>query len=141
MTRLTLSQQLTTLQEQLATTNSLLMVEQDGATRLREQLLRGQKDLEAAHSELATLRDAAKAHEAIVKELASTKGSNTYNNQRADKAEGELEQCHAVLDGVEGAPGRDYESTVGSYTSAKTRNVVTRLAGAFLSIAKTGGVK
>jgi hypothetical protein len=37
-----------------------------------------------------------------------------------------------VLDSVEGAPLRDYEGEYGR----KQRNVVTRLAGAFLAIAQ-----
>lgn len=63
----------------------------------------------------------------------------TYSNEAKAKAENELEQAHAVLDGIEGAPSREYESG-GSYSTKLQRSVVTRLAGTFVAIARGQGV-
>lgn len=73
----------------------------------------------------------------LTKERDDAKNMQTYYSASATKAENELEQAHAVLDGVDGAPAREYEMEYGK----GQRNVVTRLAGAFLAIAKNGGAK
>lgn len=72
--------------------------------------------------------------EELEKKLKDAESMRAYNNTRADKAENELEQAHAVLDSVDGAPPREYDVEYGR----GQRNVVTRLAGAFLAIARKG---
>jgi hypothetical protein len=76
----------------------------------------------------------------MARERDDKKSSYEYRDKAADRAEAEIEQAHAVLDGVEGAPSREYEVGDG-YNSKRQRNVVTRLAGAFLAITKSGGAK
>lgn len=84
-----------------------------------------------------TIRTQAAKIEELEKKLKEKTSSYDYKSQELQKAEGELEQAHAVLDGVSGAPSREYEQVM-SYggTSTHKRNVVTRLAGAFLAIAQ-----
>lgn len=74
------------------------------------------------------------------KKLKEKEDSSRWMNEARTKAENELEQAHAVLDSIPGAPSRTYEDKSSSYASEKSRNVVTRLAGAFLAIAR-GDVK
>jgi len=139
MARLTLSEQvnaqasriaeltadLHAVSQELATTQGSLSAQAADAQRMRALL-----------DEVPKLReDLAK----LTKERDDAKRTYEYRDKAADKAEGEIEQAHAVLDGVEGAPTRDYELE-GSY-GKRQRNVVTRLAGAFLAIAKNGGTK
>lgn len=137
MARLTLSEQLSAAQETIAKL-------QAEAAQDKHLLTQCTGSLELLRSQLAALRDdAGKLAEtreklaAVEKELATSKSSCTYVTSERTRAEGELEQAHAVLDGVEGAPARDYEMEYGK----GKRNVVTRLAGAFLAIAKNGGAK
>lgn len=115
--------QLHSTQQQLATTEGNLSVQIGEAQRLRAQL-----------EELPGLREQITK---LTKERDDAKSSNTYHSAEATKASYELEQAHAVLDGVEGAPPREYDMEYGK----GRRNVVTRLAGAFLAIAKNGGAK
>lgn len=132
MARLTLSEQvnkqaseISQLSEQLrqaGETNAHYL-----ATTERQQLeivaLRKQVE------ELPTLRsDLEKTKEA----LKSKESSYGYCTSERERLESEVEQAHAMLDGVEGAPGREYEGEYGK----RRRNVVARLAGAFLAIAK-----
>lgn len=137
MARLTLSEQvnaqastiaeltarLHSTQQELATTQGNLAAQIAETQRLRE--LTG--DLPGLREQVAKL----------TKERDDAKNMQTYYSNNADKASNELEQAHAVLDGVDGAPARKYEADYGS----GQRNVVTRLAGAFLAIAKNGGAK
>lgn len=137
MARLTLAEQLREAQQALSeqqNSNGLLTAELQNALAENGQL---KADLNRLRSTDAALSDSKAELEKLKKELEQSKNSYTYANTRAEKVESELEQCHAVLDGVDGAPARDYDGDYGK----KQRGVVTRLAGAFLSIAKTGGVK
>lgn len=74
------------------------------------------------------------------KKLKEKDDSKRWSDDLRTKAESELEQAHAVLDSVPDAPARTYEDKTSSYSSEKHRNVVTRLAGAFLAITR-GDVK
>lgn len=137
MARLTLAEQLQAAQQALAeqqNSNVLLMAELRNAIAEVSQLKADNNRLKIETSQLAAAKEEL---EKAKKELESAKSSYTYANSRVDRAEGELEQCHAVLDGVDGAPAREYDGDYGK----KQRGVVTRLAGAFLAIAKTGGIK
>jgi chromosome segregation ATPase len=137
MARLTLAEQLNTLQEKLDSVQAehqqlnmhyAAMLEQNRQDAMAKRDLQIRIDLMTT-----TVAD----FEKLKKELDSSKSSNNYSNTRAEKVESELEQAHAVLDGVDGAPAREYEMEYGK----GRRNIVTRLAGAFLAIAKNGGVK
>lgn len=137
MPRLTLSEQVNAQASQIAELTAQL-------TAAKESAASNLANAEILHKEVLDLRkrlgDAAiisQNLEKLEKDLATSKSSVTYHSNRADKAEAEIEQAHAVLDGVDGAPAREYEGAYGKLS----RNIVTRLAGAFLVIAKTGGVK
>ena len=137
MARLTLAEQLREAQQALAeqqNSNGLLTAELRNMAAEHSTMLAENNQLRVTAGQLTLVKEEL---EKVRKELDSTKNSYTYANNRAEKAEAELEQCHAVLDGVDGAPAREYDGDYGK----KYRGVVTRLAGAFLSIAKTGGVK
>lgn len=108
---------------------------------LRSRAFIKERELEIARAEAERLREQLTSlpdlREQVVKmakELDSAKNIQKWSNERARNAENELEQAHAVLDGVSGAPSREYEQEYGK----GTRNVVTRLAGAFLAIAQKG---
>lgn len=136
MSRLTLSEQVNAqasriaeltaelhdAKEIIAECRSTVAVERAEISRLRQ----GQEALEKLKEELARL----------TKELETSKSSYAYRDRAADKAEADVEQAHAVLDSVEGAPSREYERRDG-YGSHQ-RNIATRLAGAFLAIARKG---
>lgn len=81
------------------------------------------------------LADALAEVEKLKKELETSKNSERYQREANSKSENELEQAHAVLDSVAGAPAREYDGEYGK----RHRNVVTRLAGAFLAIAQSNG--
>lgn len=100
--------------------NAVFRAASSEVARLREQL-----------AEMAELRDQVTK---LTKERDDSKNSCKWSDERARNAENELEQAHAVLDGVQGAPTREYEQEYGR----GRRNVVTRLAGAFLAIAQKG---
>jgi chromosome segregation ATPase len=121
----TVTAQLHSTQQQLATTEGNLNAQIGEAQRLRAQL----EDLPALREQVIKL----------TKERDDAKSSVTYHSAEATKAANEIEQAHAVLDGVDGAPPRSYRPDDSSYD--RQRNVVTRLAGAFLAIAKNGGAK
>lgn len=137
MARLTLQHQLIDSQRKLEDLQQLCANVQSERRSLIEQCNDLLKTAENQQTEIVRLRDQVGDVEKLKKELESAKNMQNYYSANASKAENELEQCHAVLDGVEGAPARTYEGRHGDLS----RNVVTRLAGAFLSIAKTGGVK
>lgn len=139
MARLTLSEQVNAQASQIATlTAELTTAKETIASHLRANELQ-QTEIVRLREMLQGAREAQARVEELTKTLAQAESMKSYHNSRADKADAELEQAHAVLDGVEGAPPRDYERPDG-YGKAQ-RNVVTRLAGAFLAIAKTGGAK
>jgi predicted RNase H-like nuclease (RuvC/YqgF family) len=73
--------------------------------------------------------------EDLQKKLKNAESNSTYWQGISNGHSSELDQAHAVLDSVEGAPSRTYEVPSSYGSNTKERNVVTRLAGAFLSIA------
>jgi chromosome segregation ATPase len=126
MTRLTLSEQLK------SHTEALTILQAENAALKAEVAIKSAAaaDADKARAKITELTEAlAKAEKA----LESEKGTRKYNEERASKAESEIEQAHAVLDSVEGAPAREYEQQYGK----GYRNVVTRLAGAFMAIARS----
>jgi len=137
MARLTLQQQLVEMQQKLENLQQLyanIQSERNGLITQRNDLL---QSTENQRVEIIRLRDQVGDIEKLKKELESAKNMQNHYSAQATRADNELEQCHAVLDGVDGAPAREYDGEYGK----KQRTVVTRLAGAFLSIAKTSGVK
>lgn len=127
MARLTLSEQVNALLSEKAELTAKLAAD---AT-----LIQSYRDTQARlNVELDTLRDLPKRVEELEKELKSAKSMREVYEKSSNKAESEIEQAHAVLDGVKGAPSREYD---GSYGKMQ-RSVVTRLAGAFLVIAQNG---
>ena len=137
MARLTLQQQLVDTQQKLENLQQAyanLQSERNSLVEQRNNLL---KTAETQQIEIVRLREQVGDVEKLKKELESAKNMQNHYSAQASRAESELEQCHAVLDGVDGAPAREYDGEYGK----KQRTVVTRLAGAFLSIAKTGGAK
>lgn len=135
--RLTLTEQVTLQEEQITKLrDELRQVREINAVRLStiENL---QTEAAGLRSKLRQEGELAAELEKVKAALASKESSYTYAMTEKNKAEAEIEQAHAVLDGVDGAPSRDYEGEYGK----RHRNVVTRLAGAFLAIAKNGGAK
>ena len=137
MARLTLSEQV----NQHASTISAL---QDELVNTRQLNAVHLSTIENQQSEITALRSQIRAENELAKKLAeveeklkSKESSYNYCSAEKSRVEAEIEQAHAVLDGVDGAPGREYEGDYGK----RHRNVVTRLAGAFLAIAKNGGAK
>lgn len=137
MARLTLSEQV----NQHASTISAL---QDELVNTRQLNAVHLSTIENQQSEIAALRSRLREENELAKKLAeveeklkSKESSYNYCSAEKSRIEAEIEQAHAVLDGVDGAPGREYEGDYGK----RHRNVVTRLAGAFLAIAKNGGAK
>lgn len=115
-----------TLADQLAAATTKISSLEDQVRQLQYQATREQAEM------LAKTAD-------FEKKLKDKDSSYGYQSANLTAAMNEIEQAHAVLDGVEGAPTRDYEKE-GSYGKTQ-RNVVTRLAGAFLAIARNDGVK
>lgn len=134
MSRLTLSQQVT----QLTADNVELMAQLNNREQAIAVQLATNENLQKEVIRLNQLVAAAESNkvriEELEKKLKSAEDARNYNSTRADKAENELEQAHAVLDSVEGAPPREYDAEYGK----RQRNIVTRLAGAFLAIARKG---
>lgn len=127
MARLTLSDQLAAAQAALADKARALaecqaaLLNTDGNTT---------RQVQAARAEMqAIITD-------LEKKLKSKDDSYGYQASRLQLVENEIEQAHAVLDGVEGAPERSYKKN-DDYGGTVQRNVVTRLAGAFLAIARS----
>ena len=134
MARLTLSEQVNALSSEKAglqaQCNNLaqeVLRSEDRNVQLQAQLL----DLDRYKQEV--LNQKARIEE-LEKELKNAKSMREMYEKSSNKAESEIEQAHAVLDGVKGAPSREYD---GSYGKMQ-RSVVTRLAGAFLVIAQNG---
>jgi hypothetical protein len=140
MSRTTISSQLEeakiALKAQLAAMETL----QQEVYVLRVSAAAHQEQLQAIR--LSAVADAKAAHAVDVaeleKKLKSKESSYDYQGSRLTLAEHEIEQAHAVLDGVDGAPERTYTKADG-YNTMLQRNVVTRLAGAFLAIARNSG--
>ena len=128
MTRLTLSEQFAALQLVLDATKT---AEQAALARVEE----GKRIYALEITNLKAVHAAANTE--LEKKVKEKESSYTYQASLYTQASGELEQAHAVLDGVEGAPPRAYDKDYGQ----GQRNVVTRLAGAFLAIARQGVVK
>ncbi len=129
MARLTLSEQVNALASEKAELTAKVHAltahcEQQGVTA---QLLR---------EELTTLRERANQVSDLEKKLKEAESMKKYYSEQASGYASELEQAHAVLDGVAGAPSREFE---GEYGKVK-RNVVTRLAGAFIAFARGAAV-
>lgn len=139
MARLTLSEQVNAQASQIATmTAELHTARETIASHLRANELMQEEvvRLRKLTDEVPGLRDQIAK---LTKERDDAKNMQNHYSGNASKAESELEQAHAVLDGVDGAPPRSYRPEDSSYD--RQRNVVTRLAGAFLAIAKNGGAK
>lgn len=130
MARLTLSEQLTAAQVTIQALNAQVAVLQSDIRAVEATTERAER---LAAEKLATVTAE------FEKKLKDKDQSYTYQSSSLTEARNEIEQAHAVLDGVEGSPTRDYEKE-GAYGKVQ-RNVVTRLAGAFLAIARNGGVK
>jgi hypothetical protein len=129
MARLTLSDQLAAAQAALADKARIL-------AECQATLLRFEQDaaakVQVARNELLT------SISELEKKLKDRENSAGYQASRLQLVESEIEQAHAVLDGVEGAPERSYKKN-DDYGGTVQRNVVTRLAGAFLAIARNPG--
>lgn len=136
MARLTLSEQLAASETTIASLRAMLSEAQQKAIINDAEITRLRESLQKAEERGALVTALTTELEETKKKLATSEQSKTYNAERANKAESELEQAHAVLDGVTGAPARTYEQEYGK----GNRNVVTRLAGAFLAIAQNGSV-
>lgn len=139
MARLTLSEQVNELSSKLATMTAELHTAQGTIATHLSTIERQQSEVHTLHKlveEIPALREQINK---LTKELESSKNGYSYRDKAAEKAEAEIEQAHAVLDSVEGCPTREYE-VPGGYGS-RSRSLVTRLAGAFLAIARSGGVK
>lgn len=131
MARTTLSEQNAALQSTIETLKSQLSSLQHRVDSQQREL-----DSQAIAKNLALSAQQAD----FDKKLKEKDDASRWAHEARNKAESELEQAHAVLDSVPGAPSRTYEDKSSSYASEKSRNVVTRLAGAFLAIAR-GDVK
>lgn len=130
MARLTLSEQVNALSSEKAELTAKLAAD--------ASVIQSFRDIQARlNLELENLRELPARIEELEKELKNAKSMRELYEKSSNKAESEIEQAHAVLDGVEGAPSREYDGNYGKLQ----RNVVTRLAGAFLAIARNGGVK
>ena len=116
---------LTELRETLAVKAEVVQNLQQTCTQLR--------------GEVAMVKGLQEELDKTKKDLEQSKSMQTYYSAEAAKANAELTQAHAVLDGVIGAPTRIYRAEGSSYDT--DRSVVTRLAGAFLAIAQKGGVQ
>lgn len=137
MARLTLSEQLTALTQ----AHSALQEQYLESKAVIQTHLKTIELLQEESARLWPLQETTRLQALKIAELEKTvkekSNSYDYKYQELQKAEGEIEQAHAVLDGVPGAPSREYEQVL-SYGSTSThkRSVVTRLAGAFLAIAQ-----
>lgn len=139
MSRLTLSEQVANQANTIEELNGKLAVAERRIMTLeleRETLL---AQAELARNQAAEIAKAKEEREKLQKEYESAKSMREHYSKQADSHHNELEQAHAVLDGVDGAPPRSYRPEDSTYD--RQRNVVTRLAGAFLAIAQKGGVK
>lgn len=137
MARLTLSDQIQLLQSEIETMRVQIGTLRSECGQLMEQNNNLRETVENQQKEVYKLHLSAEELEKVKKELESAKSMRQHYEASATRADNELEQCHAVLDGVDGAPAREYDGDYGK----RQRTVVTRLAGAFLAIAKTGVIK
>lgn len=132
MARLTLSEQVNALSSQLAEeqalANNRFLLSQTKQTRIEDleaQIAR----LGAVQSELTVMN--LKVEE-LEKKLKQEIGSKELYSRLHSEQSVELEQIHALLDGVDGAPTREYDAEYGK----KNRSVITRLAGAFIVVTR-----
>lgn len=101
--------------------------------------------LKDEHGAALTLLRETNAAEAA-KYMSETDKSLKYKDDRINaateatrKLETEIEQLHAMLDGIPGAPGRQFEkpgSYAGASCSIEERSIVARIAGALVIIAR-----
>ena len=128
-----------TLGDQVA--NQMRTIErlQEEAGKAQQTITDQRAAIESQNAQLMQLRrdliiaDAAKGELADTKKkLESSLSLQNHYSAEAATLRSEIEQAHAVLDSVEGAPAREYKGEYGD----RQRNVVTRLAGAFLTIAQ-----
>lgn len=137
MGRLTLAEQLNTANEQMQKLRDEVMAAQRAALEYEQKYNVQLSVSEQLRGQLRDQPELAKKLEEVTKDRDQCKSAKDTYYQYQVKYENELEQAHAVLDSVTGAPSREYDGEYGK----KSRNVVTRLAGAFLAIAQSGGVK
>ena len=130
MARLTLSEQVNALASKNAELTAMIHAFEEQEDRLQASVKRLQEEADKVPGLVAKIAE-------LTKERDSQKNVRDMYEESAAKYESEIEQAHAVLDGVEGAPPREYEGSYGKLH----RNVVTRLAGTFLSIAQRGAGK
>ena len=137
MARLTLGEQLTALQQAHKELQESYQALRHNLDSQIAHAAAVQANFDALYPLQGKVSEQAGKIEELERKLKDKSSSYEHKTAELTKAEAELEQAHAVLDGVEGAPTRDYEKTL-SYggTSTCQRNVVTRLAGAFLAIAQ-----
>lgn len=140
MARLTLSEQLLKAQAALAAQLSAMEQLQQEVYQLRNAAASYADRLVETTNVAVTRTKADLALQMIEleKKLKDKEISAGYQASRLQLVENEIEQAHAVLDGVEGAPERSYKKN-DDYGGTVQRNVVTRLAGAFLAIARNSG--
>ncbi len=126
MTRITVSAQNQQLAHELAAANALIH-------SLEAQV----RDFSRQSDQMLTQHaiELKNAKEDGDKKLRDKDSTANYITKEKDKFESELEQAHAVLDSVDGAPAREYD-TGKEYPRTLNRNVVTRLAGALLAISQ-----
>jgi uncharacterized coiled-coil DUF342 family protein len=134
MARLTLSEQVNALASKNAELTAMIHAFEAQEERLQASVKRLQEEADKVPGLVTKIAE-------LTKDRDSQKSLRDMYEKAATKAEAEVEQAHAVLDGVEGAPPREYETSDSYGSSKKQRYVVTRLAGAFLSIAQRGASK
>ena len=124
------------LQSQLATTKTdLALIEQN--FQAREQAITGlnvensvlNQGLDDLREQLSQSKSKVQSLE---KELESSKSMQRYYQGQSEEPTKELEQIHAIIDGIEGAPERTYQGRHGE----ANRTAATRVTGALLLIAR-----
>lgn len=135
MARLTLSEQVNAQASEIAR----LTAELHSANALNAEYKRNNDEaalvISRKDDKIAELTEQTRNIAQLEKELASNKASFTYKSSEYDRCYQELEQCHAVLDAIEGAPAREFEQEYGK----GKRTVVARIAGSLLAVARAGG--
>lgn len=135
-TRLTLSQQLETAladKERLFQECQEFRSGQDTAVKALETLQNEVVELRSKVSLYASqIGDLTTKLAAAEKETKEAKSTYTYAQEGRVKAEGELEQVHAILDSLEGAPSRTFQ-VEGAYSETK-RTLSARFAVALCTI-------
>lgn len=136
MARLTLSEQVEQLKEELQTVTEQLLEASKERSELdfaHRELVRGYQAVQAVADKVPGLEEQVAK---LTKELESKESSRKFYNDRCDKAEAELEQVHGILDDLDGVAGREYERP-DTYGKTK-RTAVARVMSALLWQAKRG---